>query len=73
MSNTKPTHRAFIVRNYKAADGAEKAHWTQIGSVWTHKDGKGFDMTLSAFPVDGRLVIRPDEPKAATVAEGGAP
>jgi hypothetical protein len=73
MSNNKPTHRAFIVRNYQAENGAEKAHWTAIGSVWPHKDGKGFDVTLAAFPVDGRLVIRVDEPKPATVAEGGAP
>ena len=65
MSNSKPTHRAFIVRNYEADNGEEKAFWTQIGTVWTHKDGKGFDMTLSAFPVDGRVVIRLDEPKPA--------
>ena len=61
MSNKTPTHRAFIVRKFQADDGEEKSHWTQIGSVWTHEDGKGFDVTLAAFPVDGRLVIRLDE------------
>ena len=68
-SKTKPTHRAFIVRNYQADNGAEKSHWTAIGSVWAHKDGKGFDVTLAALPLDGRITIRLDEPKAQ---EGGA-
>ena len=71
-SKTKPTHRAFIVRNYQTGNGEEKSHWTAIGSVWTHQDGKGFDVTLAAFPVDGRLVIRVDEPKSAKGGEGGA-
>ena len=61
MTNKTPTHHAFIVRNFRAASGEEKSHWTQVGSVWTHSDGNGFDMTLAAFPVDGRLVIRVDE------------
>lgn len=68
MSNIKPTHRAFIVQNYQSG-GEDKSHWSRIGSVWPHKDGKGFDVTLSAFPVDGRLVIRPNEPKPATPDE----
>ena len=66
MSNAgKPTHRANIVRNYTDKDGVERSHWTDIGGVWTHKDGKGFDVALNAFPIDGRLVIRLDEPKPA--------
>jgi len=76
MSNNKPTHRAFIVRNYQAPNGEEKTSWTLVGSVWPHKDGKGFNVALKGIPLDGRLVIRVDEPKpaeAATVAEGGAP
>ena len=69
MSNNQPTHRAFIVRNFQTDKGEEKSHWTDIGSVWPHKDGKGFDVTLKAFPVDGRLVIRPNEPKPVTTPE----
>jgi hypothetical protein len=72
MSNNRPTHRAFITRDYEDAKGAKKTHWTQIGSVWAHKDGKGFDVTLTAFPVDGRLAIRLDEPKPVTATGGGA-
>ena len=68
MSNRKPTHRAFSVRNYEGKDGQGKAHWTDIGAVWTHKDGKGFDLTLLLFPLDGRIVIRLDEPKPEDAA-----
>jgi hypothetical protein len=25
----------------------------EIGSVWPHKDGKGFDVQLEALPADG--------------------
>ena len=69
MSNSRPTHRAFVTRDYQDAKGTTKTHWTQIGSVWAHKDGKGFDVTLAAVPVDGRLVVRVDEPKPATSTE----
>jgi hypothetical protein len=68
-TNKKPTHRAHIVRNYTDKDGTERSHWTDIGSVWTHADGKGYDVILCAFPLDGRLVIRPDEPKPVKQAE----
>ena len=44
--NSKPTHRAHIVRNYTDKDGTERSHWTDIGSVWPHGDGKGYDVTL---------------------------
>jgi len=62
-SSKKPTHRAFTVKTFKGNDGEEKSRWLQIGSVWTHKDGKGFDVNLEALPTDGRIIIRLDEPK----------
>ncbi len=68
-NNGKPTHRANIVRKYTDKEGVERSHWTDIGGVWTHKDGKGFDVNLIALPVDGRLVIRLDEPKPTTTTE----
>ena len=67
--NSKPTHRAHIVRNYTDKDGTERSHWIDIGGVWPHHDGKGYDMTLAAIPLDGRVVIRLDEPKSAKQAE----
>jgi hypothetical protein len=65
-NNKKPTHRAFIVKTFTDKDGTEKNRWIDIGGVWTHRDGKGFDVSLEAMPLDGRIVIRLDEPKSAT-------
>jgi hypothetical protein len=64
----KPTHRAFIVKKFTDKDGTEKSRWLDIGSVWTHRDGKGFDVNLEALPLDGRIVIRLDEPKTEKTA-----
>lgn len=61
--NKKPTHRAFVVKPFTDKDGKEKGRWLEIGSVWTHDDGKGFEVRLEALPTDGRIVIRRDEPK----------
>ena len=52
--NKKPTHRAFIVKKFTDKEGTEKSRWLDIGSVWTHRDGKGFDVNLEAVPLDGR-------------------
>jgi hypothetical protein len=38
----QPTHRAYSV----------------IGLVFEHKDGKGFNIVLQAFPLDGKIVCR---------------
>jgi hypothetical protein len=64
----KPTHRAFVVKQFKDKDGADKSRWLEIGSIWAHRDGKGFDVNLEALPVDGRIVIRLDEPKPAAAS-----
>ena len=52
-----PTHEVFIVENYKS-EGQEKSYWNKIGSAWQHKDGKGLNIQLIAYPVDGKLTIR---------------
>jgi len=60
----KPTHRAFVVKNFTDKEGQQKSHWHRIGSVWPHHDGKGFNVTLESLPTGGRLVLRLDERKA---------
>jgi hypothetical protein len=55
---TQRPHGVFVVEG----DGNDKAYWTRVGAAWAHDDGKGFNIQLSCFPVNGRLVIR--EPKA---------
>jgi len=63
-TKTRPTHRIYSVTK----NGDSKANWQEIGAAWPHKDGKGFNLTFAARPLDGaQIVLR--EPKAA---KGGA-
>jgi hypothetical protein len=52
----------FVVEDY-TRDGEEKANWIRIGVAFENKDGKGFNVTLSALPVGGKLVLRVHEPR----------
>ena len=62
--NKRPSHEVFIV------DGeGEKARWTPIGAAWPHDDGKGYNVTLVAVPLDGRLVLRKPKPRTGGRAE----
>ncbi len=55
--NQKPAYKAFTVEDRGEGEQAD-AFWTRIGSAWPHKDGKGFNVVLSALPVNGRIVLR---------------
>jgi len=59
--NQRP-HGVFVVEGE-----GDKAFWTRIGAAWQHEDGRGFNISLSCMPLDGRLVVR--EPKAANADE----
>jgi hypothetical protein len=69
MADKKPTHLAYAVRNYEKTKDAgvieDASQWNKIGAVFAHQDGKGFDVVLDALPVDGRVVLRLNEPKSA--------
>ena len=52
---TAPTHIVYQVLD---REGDKSAIWTRIGAAWPHNDGKGFNITLTALPVDGRLSVR---------------
>ena len=49
-----PTHRAFTVIRREGQDD----FWLNVGLVFPHKDGGGFNIMLQAFPLDGRIVCR---------------
>ncbi len=55
----KPTHIVYQVRG----GGQDKGFWDRVGSAWAHDDGKGFNVKLHAVPIDGRVVLRTNEPK----------
>lgn len=56
----KTAHFTYAVED---APKGQKAYWTRIGRLFPHKDGKGYDLLLNALPVNGRIVIRQEEPR----------
>jgi len=50
----QPTHRAYSVIKREGQDD----YWLNLGLVFPHKDGGGFNIMLQAFPLDGKIVIR---------------
>ena len=50
----QPTHRVYSVIRREGQDD----FWLNIGLVFPHKDGKGYNVMLQAFPLDGKLVCR---------------
>ncbi|XVJ51443.1 MAG: hypothetical protein HEQ32_04945 [Vampirovibrio sp.] len=57
-SNGKGTAPTHIVYQVLDRESDKSAIWTRIGAAWPHNDGKGFNITLTALPVDGRLSVR---------------
>jgi len=55
-------HAVYVVEGE-----GDNAFWTKVGAAWQHQDGKGFNITLSALPLNGRLVVR--DPKIDEEAE----
>jgi hypothetical protein len=56
-----PTHRAYFVKGE-----GDNTRWLELGAVWAHSNGKGFDVVLETVPVggfNGRLTLRAIEPK----------
>ena len=63
----QPTHRAYSVIKREGQDD----FWLNLGLVFPHKDGNGFNIMLQAFPLDGKIVCR--EVSADDAAEDNAP
>ena len=53
--SSKPKYNAFVVSTPKKA--GEKSFWADVGSVWPHKKGSGFDLVIhEGVSVHGRIV-----------------
>jgi hypothetical protein len=63
-NKNRPNHAAYMVEG----EGKD-AVWTEIGVMWTHEDGEGFNLNLRAIPTSGRLVIRKRKAKPDTKQE----
>jgi hypothetical protein len=48
------THKAYSVIKREGQDD----FWLNLGLAFPHKDGKGFNIMLQAFPLDGKIVCR---------------
>ena len=62
-----PTHRAYSVIKRDGQDD----YWLNLGLVFPHKDGSGFNIILQALPLDGKIVCR--EIAEDNAAEPAAP
>jgi hypothetical protein len=56
-SSRRPTHIAYSVKEREG----KKGDWRPIGVAWTHADGKGINISLDLFPLDGRITLRAAE------------
>ncbi|MQW85996.1 hypothetical protein [Sinorhizobium saheli] len=57
--SNRPTHDVFVVEGE-----GNNAYWTKIGAAWPHDDGDGFNISLIAMPIDGKLTVRKKKPKS---------
>lgn len=64
----RPSHTLFM----EEGEG-KKAIRTEIGALWAHQTGGGFNLSLKAIPFakDARLVIFPRKAKERTDQEAG--
>jgi hypothetical protein len=55
---SRPTHTAYVVISPK--EGSDrKATWHEVGALWPHKSGKGFDLVIpEGICLSGRIVVR---------------
>lgn len=67
---SKPSHIAYVVSKQNQA-GRDDI-WRQVGAVWPHKNGNGFDLVIhEQVSVAGRIVCteRKDKPEASAEAK----
>jgi hypothetical protein len=50
----QPTHRAYSVIKREGQDD----YWLNLGLAFPHKVGRGFNIMLQVFPLDGKIVCR---------------
>ena len=54
-NNNMPSFNVYTVEDRGENDDP---FWLKIGAAFQHKDEKGYNIVLSAFPIDNRLVLR---------------
>ena len=66
---SKPTHIAYVVIPPK--EGSDKKPvWREVGGVWRHTNGTGFDLLIAdQLSVSGRIVITERKDKVVEPTE----
>jgi len=59
--STKPTNAPALIAYQVEGSENGKGYWHRVGAAWPNKAG-GFQVKLTALPVNGELVLMP--PKA---------
>jgi hypothetical protein len=63
--SNRPSHRVYAVTK-----SGEKNYWREIGAVWGHADGEGFNVKLDLLPLNGaEIVIRKPRPTDEAAAD----
>ncbi|HTT83350.1 MAG TPA: hypothetical protein VMF67_07700 [Rhizomicrobium sp.] len=66
----RPSHIAFIIIPGK--DDPEQRIWREVGAVWPHKEGSGFDIVLhEGVTVHSRIVCTKRRKKQSKRKERG--
>lgn len=58
--SNRPSHELFVVEGE-----GDDAFFTKIGAAWPNKNGTGFNLKLSAMPLNGRIVMTEAKEAAA--------
>ncbi|HTC51966.1 MAG TPA: hypothetical protein VK700_08535 [Steroidobacteraceae bacterium] len=73
MSKSAPAAylNVFTVREFEGSTGQKAKNWTKVGVAFPHREGSGFNLELSALPLDGRLVALVPSAEEEGRAAGG--
>jgi hypothetical protein len=66
MAAQQPTYQAYTVVKRDGQDD----FWLNIGAAFMHQDGDGFNIMLQAFPINGKIVLRPPKGEPETRETG---
>ncbi|HJU11577.1 MAG TPA: hypothetical protein VJ728_11905 [Candidatus Binataceae bacterium] len=78
--NSPPTHRAYVISQPREEGG--KGFWHEVGAIWPHKNGNGFDLVLyEGISIHGRIVCiepkdkepEPEAPRAQAPQQSHRP
>jgi hypothetical protein len=59
QTDNQPRYRAYSVIQRTG----RRDFWAPIGAAFSHNDGLGLNILLSALPLDGKVVLRPAKEK----------